>query len=297
MRPEAPRALGLTASAAASVAWGTAAVFVELARLPALVILFYRLWLAAVLLVLASVVMRRPIHRRDLAAAVPGGLLLCVDMATFFSALKLTSVADAAVIGALQPALVLMVAGRLFKEEVARSDIALTAVAVAGVVAVVAGPGPAGPHAIAGDLVAVVSLVAWTGYFLASKRARAVVGAFEYTVGVTLVAALVLTPVVLVSGVSLGVSAPADWTWIVLLALVPGAGHLLMNWAQGVLDVSMSSLVGATNPLFAAGAGWLVLHQSLSPVQIAGGLLGVAAVCGVAARRRIAAMAPVEPAT
>ncbi len=280
-------ALGLAASAAAAAGWGVAAIFVKLADVPALVLTFYRLWVAVAILLVACVVTRHLPRWRHLAASVPGGILLAADMACFFSAVKITSIADVAVIGALQPALVLLVAGRMFAETVAATDIAWTAVAIAGVGLVVAGPGLPSSHHLAGDALAAVSLLAWSGYFVISKRARQASGALEYTFGVTLVAAVVLVPVVFISGEGFVVSRPGAWLWIGLLAVVPGTGHLLMNWAHRGVDVSVSSVVGASNPVFAAGGAWLVLHQALDLIQVVGGIVGIAAICVVAGRKKI----------
>jgi drug/metabolite transporter (DMT)-like permease len=289
--------LGLAATAAAAGAWGVAAIFVDLATLPALVLTFYRLWFAAGLLLVACLVTRTRLSWHDLTAVVPGGVLLAADMACFFSAVRLTSIADATVISALQPVMVMFAAVPLFAETVRRSDMAWTAVAIGGVaVLVVGGANPAHGHHLSGDLLAVASVLAWSGYFLVSKHARAGIGALEYTFGVTVVAALVITPVVLIAGESFRVSTAANWWWICLLALVPGSGHLLMNWAHRSVDVSVSSLIGATNPLFAAAAAWLVLGQSLNALQIAGGLVGVGAVSLVAGRRQSTASTPIEPA-
>lgn len=289
-----PPATGVAASAFAAAAWGVAAVFVKLASAPALVLTFYRLALAAALLAAALAFSRRRLTWRAIAAALPGGLLFCGDMACFFSAVKLTSIADVSVIGALQPALVMLVAGRLFGEEVRRRDAALTLVAMAGVCAVVVGSGAPSGHGVAGDLLATVSLVCWSGYFLVSKRARRHVGALDYTFGVTVVAAIVLLPVVVASGQSLGHVTAGSWLWIALLALIPGGGHLLMNWAHRRIDVSVSSLIGASNPVFAVAAAWLVLGQSLDWHQVVGVLLAVSAIGAVASRKRLPAGVAIE---
>jgi drug/metabolite transporter (DMT)-like permease len=281
-------ALGLAASAAAAAAWGVAAIFVKVADVPALILTLYRLWVATAILFIASLATRRTLRWRHLAMVIPGGILLAADMACFFSAVKLTSIADVTVIAALQPALVLLVAGRMFGEMISRTDIAWTALAIAGVSVVVLGPGLPSSHHLAGDFLAVASLLAWAGYFVVSKRARQETGALEYTFGVTLVGAVVLLPVVLISGEGLEVSRAQSWMWIGLLAVVPGTGHLLMNWAHRSVEVSVSSVVGASNPVFAAGAAWIFLHQTLDVVQVAGGVVGIAAIGVVAGRKRIA---------
>ncbi len=272
-----------------------AAIFIKLATTAALPLTFYRLVVGSVILLVALLVSRRRVNWRALLVAVPSGLLLCGDMACFFSAVKLTSVANATIIGALQPAIVMLAAGPLFGERSRRADVAWTALAVAGVCGVVIGSKSGATGHVAGDLLAVASLLFWSAYFLVSKRARRDLGALEYTFGVTLVAAVAMVPIVAVSGQHFGGIRAGDWVWISLLAVIPGSGHLLMNWAHRIVDVSVSSVIGAGNPVFAVTAAWLVLHQSLRPIEIAGVVLALAGFCAVAGRRRVPPAASIEP--
>jgi drug/metabolite transporter (DMT)-like permease len=274
---------GLAAVTLGTVAWGCTGIFVQEIRLAALPITFYRLWLGAALLGVLLLVRRRPLTLQVLWRSVPAGLFLAADIALFFSALKLTTVAVATVIGALQPALVLMVAGRLFGERVGWRVVVWTVVSIGGIVAVALGSGiPRGEH-LTGDALAVGSLVAFTGYWLVAKR---VIGGSadsdRFTFGVMLVAAAAMTPVTFLWGQPLGPVRPADWFWLALLALVPGSGHLLFNFAHRFVDVSVSSVVSAGNPIVASLLALLVLGQPLDAVQVAGGIVAVLAIAAVA---------------
>ena len=91
------------------------------------------------------------------------------DIVLFFSALKHTTVANATVVGALQPALVLVVAGPLFGERITKALVAATAVAVGGWRRGVR-IGRRGGVEPARRPPAVGALFAWTGYFIASGR-------------------------------------------------------------------------------------------------------------------------------
>jgi len=68
----------------------------------------------------------------------------------------------------------------------------------------------------------------------------------------------------------------------VLLALVPGTGHLLFNFAHRFVDVSVSSVVSAGNPIIASLLALLVLGEPLDAVQVAGGIVAVLAIAAVA---------------
>ncbi|MGO9657178.1 MAG: DMT family transporter [Acidimicrobiales bacterium] len=315
VRPHAPRAAGgaapgVGAATFAMVVWGLSAVLVVLVKQPGLVVALERLWLGVPFVGALLVISRRRLNRSILWRAVPGGILLCGDIALFFSAVKLTSIADATVIGALQPALVLLVAGPLFGERPRGADVAWTAVAIAGVSVVVLGAGGTGRHQALGDFLAFGSLCCWTGYWLVSKRARSrplgavgdgrpgaggggVLGSIEYTSAVMLVAAVVVVPVSLLSGEPLSAGTPLDWLWLGLMTVVPGSAHLVLNWAHRFVAVSVSSVIVSVNPIVAAGAATVVLHQSLDLLQVTGGLVAVFAAAIVA--RRAARVGAVEP--
>lgn len=253
---------------------------------PGLVLTFYRLWLGAALLSVVVYASGRRLSVANLRASMFGGFFLAGDMALFFSAVKLTSVVDATVIGAVQPALVLIAARYLFKERMGPWDVFWIFVAIGGVCAAVIGPGVTSRHELTGDLLAVGSLLSWSAYWLVSKRARETQHALDYTAGVTIVAALVVTAVVLCSGQSLGRVQAGDWLWISLLAVVPGGAHLLMNWAHRYVDASVSSLIGSSNPIVAAAAAVVILGQSLTIIQIGCGLGAIVAIVIVATRHR-----------
>ncbi|MGD0874103.1 MAG: DMT family transporter [Acidimicrobiales bacterium] len=280
------QAVGLGASALASVGWGFGGIFAKLGSASGLVLCFYRLWLAAALLSTIVFASGRRLSWDNFRASWLGGLFLAGDMAMFFCAVKLTSVVDVTVIGAVQPALVLVAARPLFGEEMGRWDVFWILVAIGGVSAAVLGPGVAGHHEVSGDLLAVGSMLSWSGYWLASKHARSSQNALEYTTVVTIVAAMALTLIVLTSGQSLARVESGDWLWISLLAVVPGAAHLSMNWAHRYVDASVSSVIGSSNPVVAAVAAVVILGQPLTVVQVVCGLAGIAAIAIVAGRHR-----------
>ncbi len=270
--------LPVAAVAAAVTAWGCGNVLVKLDSFDGIVLALYRLWVAvALMFVLTSLAGIRP-TLRDLREAVPGGVLFGVNIVMFFSALKLTSVADATLISALQPALVLMIAGPWFGERVGMREIAWTAVALGGVVLVVLGSAGTPEWSPGGDALAVGAVVTFTGYFIVSKRRRAGFGAIEYVAAVQLIAALVVTPIALVSGQHLGRGDVMDWVWLLTIVCASGiGGHVLVNWAHRYVDVTISSLMMLGVPVVGAVAAWIVLDESLAPLQVAGGLVTLAA--------------------
>ncbi len=287
-------ALGLGGSAAAAVLWGFGGIFVVLTYASGLVVAFYRLWLGAVVLSALVYLTGKRLSWSTVRATWLGGLFLGGDMMMFYSAVRLTSIVDVSVIGALQPALVLVAARPLFGERMSRRDVSWIVLAMVGVSIAVIGPGGTAPHRVLGDLLAAGALFSFSAYWLVSKHAREATNAIEYTAGVMFFAALLSTPVVFIAGQSLTRIHPGDWLWIVLLTVVPGSGHLVMNWAHRYVDASISAAISCLSPLVASVAAIPILSQSLTWLQITGVLIGLAAIAVVAARHREPAQPPVE---
>lgn len=287
--------VGLGAAVVAAVLWGFGGIIVKLASTPALVLSFYRLWIGAVALGALTFATGRRVTWSTMRASWLGGLLFAGDLITFYSAVKLTSIVVASLIGAFQPALVFVLARKFFGERFHRWDVVWIALAMVGVIVVVVGARSHGHQQIDGDLFAFGALLFWTAYWLVSKRTRRHLDALEYTTGATITAALAVTFIVVLSRQHLGRVNGGDWFWIILLAVVPGGGHLIMNWAHRYVDASISSVIGNLSSLVAAVAAVVVLDQAITVLQIAGVGVGLTAIGVVAFRQREPASTPLEP--
>jgi drug/metabolite transporter (DMT)-like permease len=246
---------------------------------------FHRLWIGALLTSTAFLATGGRISRRLLRVALPGGLAFGLDIVLFFSAVKETTVANATVIGALQPVLILAVAKRLFGERPRLADGFWACVAIAGAVIVVVSATDTGQASRTGDLLAVAALFAWTWYFVASKQARVELSSFEYLAGLSIVAAVAVAPVALLSGERLAVPEVWGWVTIVAIAVVNGAlGHFLMNWAHGHVPIVVMSLMTLAIPVFAAAAAAVFIDEPVTGAQVGGMALVIASLAIVVVR-------------
>jgi drug/metabolite transporter (DMT)-like permease len=285
-----PRVLALWAVGVAVLTWGFSNVMIKLVSTTGLVASFYRLWFAIpVLWALPALMpsMRRRFDREWLRASLVGGGLFAVHQVLFFSSLKLTTVANVALIGALQPPLVLVVAGWMFGERASRRALAWSLVAVAGTVLVVLGAMGAPGWSPFGDLVALANLFAFTAYFLASKRIRDRAGTAEYLIGLTTVAALIMLAVAVLTDQQLGSPRGADWAILFCLAMFPGTlGHFLTNWAHPHTSAFVVSIMFLAVPVIAIAGAALVLGERLNAIQIVGAVVVLVAVGAVVATTR-----------
>jgi drug/metabolite transporter (DMT)-like permease len=267
--------LGVLAVAVPVVGWSLANLIVKIVPVPALTFAFWRLWLGAAVMLSVAALARRPLTRGVLRVGIPGGVLFGLNIVFFFAALKDTAVADVLVIAALQPALTVLVAGRLFGEHVTRRELGFVFGSVAGVIVFVIGSSGTPAWSLRGDLFAVLSLVVFFGYFLWSKRVRSGVAAIEYMSMVTLVAAVVVTPLAIV-GPGVGGMRGVDWLWLALFVAIAQGGHLLLAWAHPYVDVTVSSLLLLGEPPISAIAAFVVLGESVTWPGALGGVIALA---------------------
>ncbi len=277
--------LPLAAMFAAVIAWGFGGILAKEVGADGLTVSFYRLWLGTGLSFgLLALARHRPTVR-EFALSAPAGVIFGTNMALGFTAVKLTTVANATLIGALQPALTLVVAGPWFGERVGRWEVGWTLASIGGIVVLIAGSSGSPHWSPVGDLLALVGVFLFTGYFLASKRIRASVATVAYMASVHLAAALVVTPVVLARGLDPGALGGADWARLCVLTVGSGVGaHMLVNWAHPYVRVSISSVLVLLTPVVATVGAWVLLGESLSALGMLGGGVTLAAVVAVSQR-------------
>jgi drug/metabolite transporter (DMT)-like permease len=259
-------------------------VIVKIVQMSAVTFAFYRLWLGAAVMILVMLVTGRRLTWAKISASAPGGLLFGFNILLFFVAIRATAVADVLIIAALQPALTMLVAGPLFGERVTRHEVAWTGVSLLGVVLVAVGQSGTPVWSLRGDLFAVGALLVWTVYFLISKRVRRAVPAVEYMTTVTLISAVVITPVALLSGEPLSGVRMQDWLWLGLFVAGAQGGHVALAWAHAHVDVSVSSLLILAEPAISAVAALVFLGEPITALAIAGGGVVLASVAAIVRR-------------
>jgi drug/metabolite transporter (DMT)-like permease len=267
--------------------WGYSAVAIKTVSTTAPITSFYRLWFAIPLLwllVLGVPQLRRSLTREWLLGSLLGGIVFATHQIFFFTSVKLTTIANATIIGALQPVLVLLVAAPLFGERTSMRSTLLSLVAIGGTGLVVwdsVGEAGAGGR---GDLLALLNLFAFTAYFLISKRVRRSVGATEYVVGMSTVAGIVMGLVCLALGEEFGSPKESDLLILLLLALGPGTfGHVLTNWAHAHASALSISMILLAVPVVATASAAVFLGESVTGVQMGGFAIVLGAIALVVA--------------
>ena len=220
---------------------------------------------------------RLPVSKRDFLHLALAGLLFVADLSIWHWSLLYTSVANSTLLTNLAPVFVTVGGVFIFGEKPTRLFIAGMVIGLIGAVLLVSESLNLRREHLLGDVLALVAALFYSGYLLSVKHLRKTFS------GPTLLAwsGLVSCPGFLL--VALGsreklVPVHASG-WMVVLALAMFShvgGQTLIAYAFGHLPASLTSLGLLWQPVVAGVLAWIFLHESLSWIQIAGGLVVLA---------------------
>lgn len=283
------RSLPLVVMAIVIVVWGSGPPFSKLITAPPTVAVTIRFAISVPLLFgltyLRGHHLTREIFRRT---ALPG-IAFGINLIFVFATLQEATIAVLSVVVSLQPALILIVAGRYFGERPTAWHVAFTVVGIGGAVLVIVGAGDEVRTSAIGLLWAVLSMLSFTIYFLATRIARSTtdVDPVVWMAGINVwsLAAAIPPVLVLADGSDWGEFGGKDWLWIVIVAYLTGVlGHVLMSWVHGYLEASRSSLYMLAMQIVAVGLAWPIHDEPITFVQVLGGMIVLGSVGAVISR-------------
>ncbi|SVA81277.1 uncharacterized protein METZ01_LOCUS134131 [marine metagenome] len=278
--------LGRVSAALAVVCWSAGNIMVARLDMPGIQIAFWRQLIGFGVYGLVFLLIGRRLTWRTVRLVIPAGVLLGLEIGVFFTALRTTTIANATIIGALQPILLLAVASRRYRETVTGWLFGASVVAVCGVVLVMWGASSEARWSPRGDLLALMAMVLFSTYFVVVKDIRASVDTFTLQTVAMIIGALTVFPLAAIEAGTpvLPVPSSRQFVWLLVLLAVPGTGHYLMNWAHLHVSLSVAGLLTLAIPVLSALGAWLILDQHLTPIQALGGVVVLGILVGVVRR-------------
>ena len=293
-RTQAP----MVAASVAIVVWALGPLFVRGFDVSVPSILFYRMAVATPFMIAVAYIAGNGLSWAGLRIALIPGVLFAGSIITSFESYRRTSIANATLIQALSPALVLMTAGWVFGERRTRRQVVCSLVAFSGIALVVVSGGTHSGASLSGDAIAGLNLLIWTVYFMHMKHVRSTrdLNSWSLVASIFLVSSCVILPWAATSSRDLGSMGTKDWVLCACLVLGPGLlGHGLMTWSQRYLDVTVASLLSlASAPISTIGA-WIVYHQRLRPLQLVGSAIVVGSLALIVVETSNGELRPAEP--
>jgi drug/metabolite transporter (DMT)-like permease len=208
------------------------------------------------------------------------GVAFAGDLAFWHTSIQLTSVANSTLLANLAAIFVTLAAWVLWRQRPRPLFLAALALALLGVALLVHTSLSLSRTALLGDALGVVTAMFYAWYILVVKGLRDRGAATLQVMAVTsTLTAVILLPVALATGEQMLPSSAYGW-WILLgLALIShAAGQGLIAYALAHLPAPFSSVGLLLQPVVAAFFAWVLLSEPLVALQIAGGLVVLAAI-------------------
>ena len=279
---------------AGAVAIGFAPIFVRLSEVGPVSTAFWRLALALPLLWMADAAA----GRRSSAATASGetttppsldraagwgmivaGLFFAGDLAVWHWSIHFTSVLNSTMLANFAPVFVVLYAWVALRERITRRFLLAMAVALGGLVLLLGRDSRLDPRAMFGDALGLVTAVFYAGYLVSIKSLRGRFATISIMARSGLATGLALLPLALVSRERFAPPDARGWLVLLGLAVVSHAGgQSLIAYALAKLPASVASVSLLVQPVTAALAAAVLLHEAVAPVQIAGMALVLAGV-------------------
>jgi drug/metabolite transporter (DMT)-like permease len=211
-----------------------------------------------------------------------------LNLAVFVAFVRI-GIAMALLIFYLYPGFVALVSVVWFGERLDRTRWAALAIALCGMVLVVAGQGELGSLDVLGLSLALVGAVAQTFYVLAARHGFARVPAAEAAATTMAIAAVIYLAAAVLLGQAAALAQPLDGLealWPVLVAGLIGAGIPTLAFLSGIrlLGAPRAAILAMFEPVVGVALAALLLSQEPTLVQLLGGLLIISA--GIVLQRR-----------
>jgi len=246
---------------------------VRLADVSSLSSAFWRLALAAPLLLLMTRLVRQPITRLSptmLGTIALGGLFFAADLGAWHMGIHHTKLANATLFGNLASFLLAAYALILSRSLPDRFQSSALLLAAVGTMLLLGRSYELDSRYLTGDLLCILAGLLYTGYLIAMTRAR---GALQ-PMPVLFISTLAgMIPLLLFAIADGGKLVPDNWTPLLLLAIgsqVVGQG--CMAYAIGHLSPMVIGLGLLMQPFIAALIGSVYYDERLGTLDIVGGL-------------------------
>ena len=236
---------------------------------------FWRLALALPFLFVIARMTGQPVHwpRRGLAIlSLVAAFFFAADLAAWHAGIHMTKLGNATLFGNVSSFAFAAWGLWLARKWPSRTQGGALLLAATGAALLMGSSAELSARNLHGDLLALAAGLLYAGYLIAVERARNALAALPLLFLASAFGAAMLLPFSLMLGEQV---VPLDWGPVLLLALgsqVIGQG--LLVYAIGALPPLVVGLALLTQPAISAFIGWVVYHETLSPLD----WLGAAAI-------------------
>lgn len=279
MKPSTIKVQSLFLLIFVNIMWGLSFIFSKTALsegMPAMTLAFLRYAMTAAILVPVCLYREGGLRlgRHAPRALLTALLGIAVYYHFEYSGLQRTTASAASLILALVPMMTLLYRAVIRREHLSLPRWGCVMLSLLGVYLILRADFGLGGTSLSGNLFMIAACLCWTGYILLTPPLMRACNALRVTTWQSLAAVVTLAPFALAEHRSWTPISARSWLCIFLLAAICSAlCYLLYGMAIRHVDSLTVSLTININPIAACVAGALLLHESLSGAQLAGGAL------------------------
>jgi drug/metabolite transporter (DMT)-like permease len=282
-QPDTWRAWIALALAVAGIAWS--AIFVRWAGIPGVASAFYRVSIAAGVLVPWRIARgaTRQVSRRAVGLALAGGVFFALDLAFWNTAVMRTNATIASLLGNGTPIFVGLMTWAVLRRRPNASFWMGLALAALGCAAIASADlfrvRSAHAGSLSGDALAVTASVFFAAYLTTTERIRATMDTLTFSTLAIAGSVATLAVICVANHVPLAGYPPRTWAALVGLGLVSQLGaYFALVGAMGRLPATVTSVGLLAQVPCTAVLAILLLGEPLSSLQIAGGAVVLAGI-------------------
>ena len=259
------------------------AVFVRWSTAPSLILVLYRVGLAAALLAPAVFLRHRTelrtLPRREGLLCLASGASLGLHFVAYFESLRFTSIASSVVLVDTEVLFVALGSVLLLRRRLSNRAWLAVLLAFGGSVVVAMADSTSGPDAVRGDLIALAGAVCMAVYTMIGAVCRRRISTTVYTFLLYLSAALTVLAIALCSGLSLtGWGTLNVLTAFGMTVFCTLLGHSVFSWGLKYLPPAFISTVKLLEPVFASVWGLALFGERPGVLTVLGGVVIIAGV-------------------
>jgi drug/metabolite transporter (DMT)-like permease len=264
------KTLGVLAVAGLVTAFSLSSTLVKRAESPGVLVAFWRMIAVTVLWNAVLWSTARRVTLADVRQVWIPGVFFGLNLALFFAGATHNSVANAALIGALAPFLIVPVGAWLFGEYISPRAIVFALVAFGGVALVLLNAPPGGDASLEGNVFGVLAMLLLVAYVTSTRQFRRQMDVTTFMSTICPIAAVAVAPIAIAHGDVFGMSA-TGWTYTAILTVSSGiAAQGLLVYAQKTIQIGTIGISQQLQPALAVVWSWLLLGEVINGRQAAG---------------------------
>ena len=253
-------------------------VLVRLSTAPSLILVFYRVGMATLLLAPWVGLHQRQevknLSAREVLLCLGSGSALGLHFSAYFESLRYTSIASSVVLVDTEVLFVALIGMLLFRKKLSARAWLAVAMALGGSVIIAMADTAAGPDALRGDALALAGALFVAIYTMIGAVCRKSISTTVYTFLVYLAASLTVLVIAAAGGQAItGYGSINYLTGFGMAILCTLMGHSVFSWGLKYLPPAFISTAKLLEPVFASLLGLVLFREIPGTLTILGGII------------------------